>query len=189
MRIGFDIDGVLADFCTAYETLIVKQTKRNDFPKWTRDEGPVTWNWPEHFGYSKEEVGAAWKHIKNSHLFWHDLEALPEAYHFYEWLLDKGPLHELYFVTARPGLMVKAQTEQWFKRYFNEFVTVLISDQKGAIANALSLDYYVDDKLENIESVQLLSPGTQAFLIDRAYNRKREVNHRISDLETFLSHL
>ncbi len=187
MRVGFDIDGVLADFCTAYEDLIIGISGEDYFPLWAASEGPATWNWPEHHGYDPSVIKEAWRQIKASETFWQDLRPTTDFRMFSRWYRDTD--HEVYFVTARPGLQVKNQTEEWFWEHGVRGATVLISDQKGAVCNALGLDYYVDDKGENVESVELLSPSTNAFLIDRTYNRHAQVKNRVFGLAPFLERI
>lgn len=192
MRIGFDIDGVLADFCTAYEHEVVAMAGGvNLFQPWAMNVGPVTWNWPEHYGYTKEIVSAVWNKIKASNDFWLNLSALPEMDLFAAWHYQMRGNHEMYFVTARPGREVKLQTELWLRQRlsleYNENITVLISDQKGMICRALNLDMYVDDKAENVQSVMDQSVTTNPYLIDRAYNRHMNPGRRIASLEEFLA--
>lgn len=193
MRIGFDVDGVLANFCDAYETACIQAAEgKNLFQPWSLQDGPVTWNWPEHYGYTKEEVGRVWQMIKNSNHFWSDLTALPDMLVLERWLVKNwraNVIDEMYFVTSRPGINAKAQTEDWFLNKGNGiFATVLISDEKGLIAKGLNLDFYVDDKIENVESVIEHSPKTRVSLMDREYNRKAAHLdlYRISNLSQFL---
>lgn len=188
MRIGFDIDGVLADFCTAYEREVVAAAGGvNLFKPWALKEGPVTWNWPEHFGYTREIVSAVWKKIKESNDFWYGLSAMPEMELFAQWHDWAYMKHEIYFVTARPGREVKHQTEEWLYRHLGFTPTVLISSEKGSICSALNLDYYIDDKAENVADVVAKSSTTQAYLLDRAYNRHMTTGIRIASLEEFLN--
>ena len=188
MRIGFDIDGVLANFPPAYEKLFVDITGDNNFPPLT-SEGPGSWNWPTDLhGYTAEHTKEAWRRIKKSPDFWVSLDAiLPDFIHFMNWLGEHEDDHELYFVTARPGTETKWQTEQWFINRIGVAPTVLISEEKGMIAKALNLDLYVDDKAENIKDVEEKSPNTKAYLIDRGYNRHISTKHRIANLEEFLN--
>lgn len=181
MKIGIDIDGVLADFCTAYEALHVEVTGRNTFAPYGQEEGPVTWNWPVVYGYTKEETAEVWNRIKSSDNFNMLLKTLPDARALRHWRGVRK--HDVYFVTARVGERVKWQTEEWLQDvfgYYDETPTVLIASDKGAIAKALNLDIYVDDNWHNAYNTGVASPTTQVYLIDRAYNRP-ESSLRIPD--------
>lgn len=189
LRIGFDIDGVLSNFDTAYEALFVEVTGRNDFAPYAIQEGPLSWNWPTDFyGYTVEDTKEVWRRIKASNSFWFERPPMPEFDAFRKWFKDPvNRQHEIYFITARPGVNTKLQTENWFALHLDIVPTVLISDQKGMVCKALDINYYVDDKAENILDVGLKSPGTAAYLIDKAYNRHMNPGGtRIANLEEFL---
>lgn len=187
MRIGFDIDGVLANFPPAYEKLFVEVTGENRFAPFTPDEGPVSWNWPsDAYGYTSAQTSEVWRRIKASKTFWYELETMPAFSLFRDWFMFLEGA-ELYFVTARPGTQTKWQTELWFQKHLNFRPTVLISEEKGMVCRALNLDYYVDDKAENIVDVGVKSPNTKAYLLDRAYNRHMNPGGvRLANLAEFL---
>lgn len=167
MRIGIDIDGVLADFYSAYERLCIEVEGVDHFGVHRfPQEYPCTWNWPEHYGYSDATVKEVWRRIKTSRDFWAKLTTLPDM--GYLSYIPTGA--EVYFITARPGLNPKYQTEMWFRYYDVPSPTVLISDQKGLCCAALNLDKYIDDKWENVIDAAETSFAT-VFLIDRPYNR------------------
>lgn len=183
MKIGFDVDGVLANFCTAYEALHVEVTGRNNFAPYDDETGPITWNWPRVYGYTAEETNEVWNRIKKSSRFNMTLTALPDAEVLSDWYWRGNQYpHDIYFVTARVG-GAKRQTEHWLEAFLGhdeEPLTVLIASDKGAIAKALNLDIYVDDNWHNAYNTGKASPTTQVFLIDRAYNRP-ETTLRLPD--------
>lgn len=171
MIIAYDIDGIYADFNEGYYHLMVGLTGKNLFPKW-----PFvipTWNWPEHYGYTKEEVSNAWDRIAESDDFWLRLKpydgvasyvkrAQAEAYEY-------G--HEVYYITSRIGKQVKAQTELWLQQVCEvDAPTVLISSQKGECCHALKVDWYIDDKNENVADVIVKSPKTNVALFKQPWN-------------------
>ena len=186
MRIGLDIDGVLADFNTPFIALMKESAGRDLFPP---DYWPHTWNYPEALGYTSAEVSAVWEHIKANGVFWQYLPMLPGLSQFYKWFYSGGAsadVHEFYFVTSRMGRRVKLQTENWLDVRVGRGLTVLISSEKGAIAKALKLDFYVDDRAENIADVIEKSPSTRAFLLDSPWNQHMDVGTRIYALSEFL---
>ena len=183
VRIGFDVDGVLAAFIPSYERKFVEVTGRNTFPG--TPESVTEWNWPSLYGYTREETSEVWKRIKADSYFWRSLRPEADFPYFRQWFANNRH-YELYFVTNRMGIRPKYQTEQWFVEHLGAQVTVLISEAKGSIAKALNLDFYIDDKAENILHVQELSPTTFAYLLDRPYNQHRAVNYRTPSLVDFL---
>jgi len=170
MRIGIDCDGVICNFYTAYEALTREVSGRDLFPSLDITVGPPVWNWPEYYGYTAEEMKEVWRRIKTDPEFWFCLSALPDFTLLRERWSTLSYHHDVYFVTDRPGINTKRQTEAWFKRHGIDCPTMLISAHKGLVARALSLDVYVDDKLENIVNVVEEAPTCRSFLVDRAYN-------------------
>src|ERR1044071_6225241 len=139
-RIGVDVDGVLADFNTSYIDLMIKSTGKNLFPLKPFDI--PTWNYPEHYGYTKEEVSNAWKIIKENPHFWVGLG----RYAYTKDVLDQltkadNTKHEVYFITTRVGVQPKIQTTKWLiQNGFFGLPSVIISSNKGPVAAGLDLD-------------------------------------------------
>lgn len=170
MIIGCDIDGVLADFNTAFIQRVIDVTGRDLFPP--RPFDIPTWNYPEHYGYTAAEVSAVWASIKLDISFWVSLPPYGDAIQALAMLDERQCAgDEIYFVTARPGLEAKRQTENWLSYYGFRRPTVLISSQKGLCAQALKLDKYLDDRWENV--VDVAAGFTQAWLLARPWNRDR----------------
>lgn len=182
MRIGIDVDGVLANFFSAYEEAIVQEAGEDKFPCRYPECTPPVWDWPEHYGYDKAYVSRVWKKIAKSRSFWYDLDELPDL----AFLKEAAPwaIHAVYYITARPGENAKAQTEYWLEEHGIPAPTVLISKEKGLCAQALQLDLYIDDKLENIVDVQDNHRLTRAYLCPQyPYNLDGHVELRAQSIQ------
>lgn len=166
MKVGFDIDGCLADFAMAYESAIIEAAGgENLFPP---NNLPPVWDWPQHYGYSDEVVAEAWKGIKASQTFWRYLDPLPGM----QWARAVNPfLHDVYYITDRSGVNPKQQTEEWLSIQGARRPTVLIAADKAPIVAALKLDCIIDDKLEHAVNINLHCPHTRVYLLDRPYNQ------------------
>jgi 5'(3')-deoxyribonucleotidase len=163
-RIGLDVDGVLADFNAGYIQLFNSLTGK-DIPL---DYMPETWFYEEALGIPKVTVDKALEIIQDPESgFWLSLDKLAEP--------DLDRLcyqNEVYFVTTRPGEDAKRQTEEWLSMHFGmSYPTVLISDDKGAIARGLKLDVFIDDRDMNLWAVKGASPATTCYVLDYPYNR------------------
>lgn len=178
MRIGCDVDGVLARFDEAYAELITAETGIQ-FPTDDIENWPATWYWErdalKQHGYSKNDAhnveNKVWTYIKSSG-FWgglHAYKGVPEAIDRLNTMSVDG--HDIYFITSRPGHLAKFWTELWLDRLGMSRPTVLIASDKGSVAKGLELDAFIDDKPENIADVHLASPNTMVILINRPYNR------------------
>jgi 5'(3')-deoxyribonucleotidase len=172
MRIGVDVDGVLADFLTDYRNTFVKVLGKDLFtPVWT------TWYFEPIVGYTKPEVSAVWKTIQCSPSFWSDLPALPNV-HDDIWALNmvRDVGHEVVFVTARPGERVKLQTERWLTQYGAHNPTVAISSNKAAVVDALDIHLYIDDRIKNLNDVAEVLPWNRVYVFDAPYNQPESVD-------------
>jgi uncharacterized protein len=174
VRIGFDVDGVLADFPTTYQKLVVEVTGQNLFHEGDA-ENPPAWDWAAYRGYRSEDIGRVWGTIKRSPSFWYGLGPLDGCTTLSLVLPALEDRHDVYFVTSRPGATAKRQSEAWLYRHLpyrdmGLHPTVLISSAKGAAAKALALDCYLDDNRDNAIDVAVSSTA-RSYLLDRPYNQ------------------
>jgi 5'(3')-deoxyribonucleotidase len=177
VRIGFDVDGVLADFTRSFVPLLIRVTGKNLFQP-DDINNPPCWNWDLHRGYTKDESRMAWAVIKESRDFWASLRTTPQVRTLRMMILDLLRNHEVYFITNRTGTDVKWQTELWLRQHLQiDLPTVLISGAKGLCAQALKLDVYVDDNADNVNDVVNRTGPEQSrnscrtYLLDTTYNR------------------
>lgn len=175
MRIGFDIDGVFAQFIPVYAALTIQFDGRDLFQPYDKINPPC-WHFPQYRGYSDETMKQVWKYITESPTVWSNLEpypdntqALMEHIHAIEYY------HDVYFITDRPGVTAKRQSELWVRKYLNYYhpynPTVLLCKPKGFACRALNLDVYIDDNLDNVLNVQAEHTATRVYLLNKNYNQ------------------
>lgn len=163
-RVGVDIDGVLANFTSAFKQEAEQVLDR-------KLEGqPADWemsNW-----MTEAEQTKVWNRIKASE-DWFSLYVgpLPGVIRSITHL-DK--FADPYFISTRiqtAGKPIKVQSQVWLNELGIEFPTVIITKDKGIVAKALKLEAFVDDKPENLEDIAKESPTTKLFLLEASYNR------------------
>jgi hypothetical protein len=170
LRLGIDVDGVLANFSKGYAKLITEMTGKNLFEPGDVENPPV-WDWDRHRGYTKEEVKATWDHIVASPTFWAELEPFADTQEFLMWLGDR-PEYETYFITNRMNTEPQLQTAFFLSENGYPYPSVVIASDKGRACHGLGIDVYLDDKGENIISVLNGSPDTTAILKCFRHNEK-----------------
>lgn len=188
LRLGVDVDGILADFNIPYKALIEKNHPSIKLPD-IGDSYPNTWNYERAAGLLSADVSELWRQIKTDDRFWLTIPPYTETDEAMGRLEDlENCGADIYFITSRVGDTAKYQTEQWldFHGFFEP--TVLISSEKGMCCRALNLTHYIDDKNENCTDVRDTAPGTAVTMLKRPWNTPQEgvpvVNSVIDWLES-----
>lgn len=156
LKVGFDVDGVLADFKSAFRAVAVEVV-----PRLSRANDAVL---------TQQEVARVWDVIARTHNWWTELRAyepeqiarLYESVRSHQW--------EVVFVTNRPassGDSAQLQTQWWLEQ--NGFLlpaVVTVPGSRGDVANALRLDLMVDDQPVNCAEI-VGGSTTKALLLLR----------------------
>lgn len=187
LRIGVDVDDVLADFGHAFHEA-AEHVLGRQFPPM-----PLRWDFSD-WGVTEEEREKIWQEIRKTPDFYYlKLRALPTVEEFLPYLSKR---HELYFVSNRKndvaGFPVREQTEFWLEDRGANIPCVILVHDKGPIVKCLELDVFIDDKPENLLRIQECSPNTRLFLMNGMHNKEFKEPAgwtRVSDLRTFVHHM
>jgi hypothetical protein len=162
LRIGIDIDGVLADFRSAFH-VAARRCLRHDIEDSDDLEtvGPL----------SPEDVRRVWEHIAKTQNWWMDVPAYEPDQIARLYSVMRAVGWEVFFMTKRPpsaGDSVQFQTQWWIERFgFYLPAVMTVPGSRGDVANGLRLDMIIDDQLINCVEVISTAP-TKAILMLRA---------------------
>ena len=144
LRIGMDIDGVLADFRTAFH-LAAKKSLNRDVREVTDPKSSEQ--------LDDRDVRRVWEYIARTTNWWMDLQPYEQDQIARLYDLTRAASWEVVFVTNRPasaGDSVQFQTQWWLERQgFYLPAVVTVPGSRGELANALRFDLLVDDLLRN----------------------------------------
>jgi hypothetical protein len=184
MRIGFDMDGVLADFSAAYyvveDRLFGKPespTRPGDPEDEPADEQPAEETDDEkrtaqavRLKDLRRRKDAVWQAIHDTPDFWLSLQPTdPHAVRRIHQLMLQHRW-EVFFITQRPatlGETVQRQTQHWLvKQGFDMPSVLVVPASRGHAAAALSLDYLVDDSQKNCIDVKSESKAKPILIVE-----------------------
>lgn len=162
-RIAFDLDGVLADFESAYKKAATELIGFTDF----KDE----WD----LGMPKEMASECLdKMLETNPGFWMSLNRLFSCDQ--EIRIRRLTLNnEVYFITSRRtyprGLPAQRQSAYWALN--NGLIgSVIVTKEKGRVCDVLGITHFIDDRIDFCNLVRAESSATNTYLMDAPWNRK-----------------
>jgi hypothetical protein len=188
LRIGFDMDGTLADLSSAYaemeERVMGPELADHDRPapeareeeQHVEQEALPAATIGDNQRTSERRSGASrhrhrdrvWHAIENTPNFWTTLKPLEDGAVSRLYQLTCQYNWEVFFITQRPataGATVQWQTHTWLVEHgFTTPSVIPLSGGRGKCAAALHLDYLVDDTPQNCLDV-LSDSSTRAILL------------------------
>ena len=195
LRLGFDLDGVVADFRAAFLDAATTVLGRE---KITCPGSPM----PDLDGVSADDAKQVWKVISAQPNWWLGLAPYEPAQIARLYQLARRFRWEVSFLTTRiptAGDSVQFQSQAWLEAYgFYMPSVVTVPGSRGEVANALRLDLVVDDQFLNClevvsasqaKAVLMLQQGADAALEQQATERGIGVVYRLEDVIDVLLHL
>ncbi len=158
LRLGIDVDGVVADFRTAFRAIAEREL--GIAPDDIEQE------------LSKPEVERLWRNVSAASNWWLDVPAYEPDQIERLYAQVRRARWEVFFMTSRPpsaGDSVQLQTQVWLERYGFYLPSVLTtpSGARGELARALRLDLALDDRLVNCLEI-ISASNAKALMILRA---------------------
>lgn len=192
LRVGVDLDGVVADFRAAFRNAAA-------------DAGvsvPSAASGLAAESIAPREIKKIWDHIRRTPNWWTQLkpyerDQLPRLHEF-----ARERRWEVIFMTRRPataGDSVQFQSQWWLERQgFYHPAVVTVPGSRGELANALRLDAIVDDQLHNCvdvigasmaKAILVQRDAIDAAALDNATNRGIGVVYTLQEAIDVLTHL
>jgi hypothetical protein len=182
LRIGFDLDGVLADMDAALREHCERlfgtargeaPSARNGAPADDSEEAatmaaetPVV-----QLDLSVRQERQLWRHVSTVENFWESLQEIEPGAIARLASLARERAWEIIFLTKRPrtaGATAQVQSQRWLEaRGFLLPSVFVVQGSRGRIAKALDLDIVVDDRPENCLDV-ITESSARAILVWRS---------------------
>jgi hypothetical protein len=173
MRLGFDLDGVLADLGSAYVRTALELYPGLDRAALTSSdlggsppasEAPAPSEIPvalPALPVTRRQAEAIWERLAGEEAFWERLAEIETGAVARLAALADERRWEVLFLTSRPtsrGRTVQRQTQRWLEaKGFPMPSAYVVRGSRGRIAEALGLDVVVDDRANNCLDVVLES--------------------------------
>ena len=179
MRIGIDVDGVLAGFVEGFTDQAVKLGLTDH--AYTSAEQQI-WKFP----FETKEV---WKHIRSTHNWWSGLPLLLTDAEV-ELLNQLTNDHSIYYITSRPhtqGDSAELQVFDWLTAHgidatIHNIVSVG-SRLKSSVCDQWGIELAIDDHVKNLKDYQ--DHGIVAVARTWPYNMEWE-GDRVDSLQEFI---
>jgi len=193
LRIACDLDGTLADMDAA-----LRREAERIFGEPVDVSGRTAGAAAKTRTLVESERSRLWNHVREIENFW---EALPEVETGAVATLARTASAErwdIIFLTRRPdsaGDTVQVQSQRWLRAHGFELPSVyVVSESRGAIAAALSLDAVIDDRPDNCVDVTADSKAHSVLLWRRSPDSlppgvRRLPIHVVSSMTEAIEHL
>ncbi len=182
MRVGFDLDGTVADMQTALvrearllfpgidPALVPTSTAGATAPEPEASEGRSEESPFSTSALTSSQQRELWKAVCGRENFWESLDEIEPGSLARLYALSRERKWEVIFLTSRPesaGDTAQMQSHRWLTTHgFASPSIFVVHGSRGKISSALALDVFVDDRPENCLDISIDSQ-TRAILVWR----------------------
>ena len=170
LRVGFDLDGTVADMYSALrreatklfgeevlrttpEAAAPQSATHEEAPQPNPEDEQATTLAIQELHLTARQQNQLWDHVKQIENFWTTLPELEPGIIARIARTARDRRWEVIFLTTRPptkGDLVQLQSQQWLDAHGFHYPSVFVVQRsRGKIADALHLDAFVDDRPEN----------------------------------------
>ena len=169
LRVGFDLDGTVADMYFALRREAIKlfgeevlrapveaskpQVAGKESKPQPKAEDETATLAIQELHLTARQQNQLWDHVKQIENFWSTLPELEPGIISRIAKTARERRWEIIFLTTRPstkGDLVQLQSQQWLEAHGFQYPSVyVVQRSRGKIADALGLDAFVDDRPEN----------------------------------------
>lgn len=170
LRVGFDLDGTVADMYSALRREAIKlfgeevlhtppeasapqSATQEQTPQPKPEDDQATTLAIQELHLTARQQNQLWDHVKQIENFWTTLPELEPGIIARIARTARDRRWEVIFLTTRPptkGDLVQLQSQQWLDAHGFHYPSVFVVQRsRGKIADALQLDAFVDDRPEN----------------------------------------
>ena len=163
LRLGVDVDGVVADFQSAFRALAERELGLTPGDAET--------------GLSKSDVDRLWRAVASTTNWWLDVPAYEPDQIERLYAQSRKARWEVFFMTSRPpsaGDSVQLQTQVWLERhgYFLPSVLTTPAGARGELARSVRLDLALDDRPVNCLEI-ISASNAKALMVLRGPTQAR----------------
>jgi hypothetical protein len=193
VNVGVDLDGVCTNFVKKFSTF-ANEMYGSQCHILEDLDAVKHWDWHRWYPIKKADEDAIWKKIVETRDFWTSLEVFNRGQ--WEYFIDKiGKANNInvYFITTRSetiGMSATRQSAIWLMNNGWKYPFVIKTKQKEKFIENLNIEYFIDDKAENLISVKQHNPTCKVYAQDALYNvdklKESKIEYkRVSGLRQF----